>query len=78
MIDVCEHFTFVKDRDLAEDIFFSKHVQSIPEAEEASAFSVELVMHPDPCGMHQIWIYWGAPGAHPPLSEWVGPRAQDV
>ena len=70
MIDVCDRERFVLERDLAEDLFFSKHSALVPEAEEASAFSVEHVMHPDPCGMHQIWIHHG-PGSHPPFARWL-------
>ena len=57
MIDVCELKRFIFERDLAEDLFFSKHSALVPKAEEASAFAVEHVMHPDPCGMHQIWVH---------------------
>lgn len=44
-----------------EDVFFAYHLKrmgyKVPSADQAAAFSVEHVYHPDPMAMHQAWRF---------------------
>jgi hypothetical protein len=47
---------------LHEDVFISNHLleSEIPSVKEAKKFSVEMIYHEDPVGLHQVWLF------HPP------------
>jgi hypothetical protein len=57
MIQICNTFTYDPVEDHAEDLFFAKHTKNPAPTALASAFSVEHVPHPYPCGMHQAWRF---------------------
>jgi hypothetical protein len=57
MIDACAQ-RYDPVRDMAEDLFFSKHCTTgVAPADVAREFSVEHMPHDDPCGMHQAWRF---------------------
>jgi hypothetical protein len=60
--------------DLYEDVFFSRHCESIPPPEVARRFSVESVYHPDPCGLHKPYAYQAADRVRSLLPDLSGPR----
>ena len=55
MIDICDTFTFVLEKDDAEDIFFAKNCKNLAPYEDAKTFSVESIFYETPCGAHQCW-----------------------
>jgi hypothetical protein len=42
-----------------EDLFFASKLKKwqTPTTQEASEFSVEHIYHPNPCGLHQAWLF---------------------
>lgn len=59
MLELCERFQ--RRPDEPEDVFFSRHLSQgswpLATAEQAAAFAVETLFHPDPVGMHCSWAY---------------------
>nr|QOI90541.1 hypothetical protein HWQ62_00410 [Pyramimonas orientalis virus] len=56
MKDICKNNTFTN---IAEDVFITNHLldSDIPTVAIANQFSVEMIPHDDPVGMHQIWKF---------------------
>jgi hypothetical protein len=59
MKEICVLNTYDGKEDLAEDIFFAKHVKKdgCPPVDLAKNFSVEHIYSRNPCGLHQVWRF---------------------
>lgn len=60
MASICERGGGGRHR--SEDVFFAERVDMtrMPTVEEASAFAVEHIRHPDPVGHHQAYVFHDA------------------
>lgn len=59
MKEIADKYTYNKDNDVAEDVFYSKNIEidHIPPKFLASTFAVEHLYHDDPIGCHQLWRF---------------------
>lgn len=59
MLDICNKYTYDKEKYTAEDVFFSKHIviDRVPPVELASQFAVEHIYNENPVGLHQIYRF---------------------
>ena len=59
MLNICNKYTYNKENDIAEDVFFCKYVpiDRVPPVKLASQFSVEHIYNTNPVGLHQVWRF---------------------